>query len=186
MLNLTLSVCFSCNGFAIWLQDRLIYPASTSAIAAHEEMPDAIKEDFNEAASIVDKSPRGAAALLRLSIQKLMPILGEKGKDINDDIAALVNKGLEVEIQQALDIVRVTGNHAVHPGRIDLRDDRATAITLFELVNLIVEKRIATPKRIAAMFKNLPQGALKQIETRDAPKQIESLAGESEEKGSSG
>jgi hypothetical protein len=110
--------------------------------------------------------------LLRLCVQKLMPILGEKGKNINEDIASLVQQGLEVEIQQALDIVRVTGNHVVHPGQIDLNDNKATAIALFELINLIVERRIATPRRIETMFKTLPPTALEQIEKRDAPKQL--------------
>ena len=143
-------------------------------------MPDPIKEDFHEAASIVDKSPRGAAALLRLCIQKLMPIFGEKGRDLNDDIGALVKKGLEVDIQRALDIVRVTGNEAVHPGTIDLKDDKATAIRLFELLNLIIERRIATPNRIAALFEGLPPGTLEQIKRRDAPN--EKADGESGDK----
>jgi len=169
MANLALSMCFSCKGFAIWVEDKLIYPVRNATITAHEDMPDAIRSDFDEAASIVDKSPRGAAALLRLCIQKLMPILKEKGKNLNEDIASLVRKGLELDIQRALDIVRVTGNHVVHPGQIDLEDNKATAITLFELVNLIIERRIATPQRIEAMFRNLPPGALDQIESRDAP-----------------
>ena len=63
-----------------------------------------------------------------------MPLLGEKGKKIDDDIASLVRKGLEPDIQQALDVVRVTGNNAVHPGQIILEDDKATAVALFELV----------------------------------------------------
>ena len=36
--------------------------------------------------------------------------LGESGKNINDDIAALVKKGLNLMIQQSLDVVRVIGN----------------------------------------------------------------------------
>jgi hypothetical protein len=78
-----------------------------------------------------------------------------------------VRKGLETEIQQALDIVRVTGNNAVHPGQIELKDNKAIAMTLFELVNLIVERHIATPNRIKSMFEKLPPRALRSIEERD-------------------
>jgi hypothetical protein len=173
MANLAFSMCFSCDGFAIWVEDKLIYPIRNATITAHAEMPAAIRADFDEAASIVDKSPRGAAALLRLCIQKLMGVLGEKGKDLNEDIGSLVRKGLPIRVKQALDIVRVTGNNAVHPGEINLKDDKATATTLFTLVNLIVENQIAQPSQIAAMFENLPSGALEQIERRDAQPQTD-------------
>ena len=170
MVNFCFSRCVSCEGFAIWVRDAFIYPAKESNFVAHEEMPADVRDDFKEAASIVDKSPRGAAALLRLAIQKLMPDLGEESGNLNEDIASLVNKGLETDIQRALDIVRVIGNHAVHPGQIDLKDNKAIATTLFGLVNLIVERRIATPNRIKALFDGLPSTALEQIQKRDATK----------------
>jgi hypothetical protein len=167
MANLCLSHCFACKGFSIWVGDDVIYPQHSTEIEGHEEMPPEIRRDFDEAASIINLSPRGAAALLRLCIQQLMPILGEKGKNLNDDISSLVARGLEPEIQQALDLLRVIGNHAVHPGEIDLRDDKSIAVKLFELVNLIVERRIATPKRIGALFSGLPEKDRKAIERRD-------------------
>lgn len=168
VINLYLSTCFSCERVAVWIADRLVHPENTSSIHPNDEMPDEIRPDFLEAASIVDRSPRGAAALLRLCIQKLTAYLGEKGKNIDDDIGALVKRGLDARIQRALDVVRVIGNNAVHPGQIDLRDDKATAIELFRLVNLIVEAMIATPKHIEAMYGSLPKGALEAIEKRDA------------------
>jgi hypothetical protein len=167
MVNLCLSHCYSCKGFAAWVGDSLAYPVKDSVIIAHEDMPAPIREDFDEAAAIVNRSPRGVAALLRLCIQNLMPLLGEKGENINEDIASLVSKGLESEVQQAMDVLRVIGNNAVHPGQMDLKDDKAIAVRLFELLNMIIERCITTPKRIASLYGTLPESALKAIATRD-------------------
>ena len=93
--------------------------------------------------------------------------LGKNGKNINDDISALVKEGLPPEIQQALDIVRVVGNNAVHPGELSEDDVAEVSDTLFELVNQIVEERIARPKKLNSMFSKLPQGALDAIKKRD-------------------
>ena len=167
LVNVATSQCYSCDGFSLWVEDKIVYPAHNSTIVAHDEMPDSVKADFNEAASIVDLSARGAAGLLRLCIQKSMMHLGLKGKKIDDDIAELVKRGLDTRIQKALDIVRVIGNEAVHPGTIDLRDDKSTAIELFALVNLIVETMIAQPKHIERMYDALPASKREAIEKRD-------------------
>jgi hypothetical protein len=172
-VNFFVSACYSCDAFAVWVENNLVYPVSQSTVEAHEMMPARVKADFTEAGSIVNLSPRGAAALARLCIQKLMTELGESGDNLNSDIASLVKKGLEVEVQRALDVVRVIGNNAVHPGEIDLKDDKETALTLLGLVNLIVERRIAAPKKLEALFAGLPPDALKQIEGRDGPQRDE-------------
>ncbi|WP_407306129.1 DUF4145 domain-containing protein [Acinetobacter sp.] len=108
--------------------------------------------------------------LLRLVVQKLMIELGEKGKDINQDIASLVSKGLDPHIQQALDFCRVVGNNAVHPGKINLEDSPEIAQTLFEMINYIIEDLIARPKKIRDRFESLPEGVRARIEERDKPK----------------
>src|SRR5262249_31998850 len=146
LMNVHASKCFSCDRIALWRADELIYPVNHISIAPTEGMPDDVKADFIEANEILDKSPRGAAALLRLSIQKLMVHLEEKGENINADIGSLVKKGLDPRIQKALDVVRVVGNNAVHPGQIDLNDDKTIATKLFGLVNVIVESQITQEK----------------------------------------
>lgn len=165
--DLTESRCGHCTKSSYWVGDRMIYPIATSAPRPHPDMPESLTEDFNEARNIVNQSPRGAAALLRLCLQKLMVELGESGKDINKDIGSLVSKGLPEEVQQALDIVRVIGNESVHPGELDIRDDHETAIQLFDLINFIIEERIARKKRIGALFARLPEGKRQGIEARD-------------------
>ena len=165
--NLRYSMCTRCKEYALWREGKMIYPISTTAPLPAEDMPENVKADFLEARNIVNPSPRGAAALLRLALQELMPHLGEKGKSINDDIAELVKKGLPAKLQQALDGVRVIGNEAVHPGQIDLRDDPATAAVLFDLVNMIVDVMITQPKKVEGVYQSLPQSKRDAIKKRD-------------------
>ena len=129
-----------------------------------------ILRDYEEASSILNLSPRGAAALLRLAIQKLCKHLGENGKNINNDIESLVKKGLSPIIQKSLDVVRVIGNEAVHPGTLDLRDDRDVASKLFRLVNLITDRMITYPKQVNEMFDGLPAPKKEEIQKRDTKK----------------
>jgi hypothetical protein len=167
VLNLHLTQCYNCKKFAVWVHDRLLFPATKPGVLPNPDLPDEILADFEEARGIVDASPRGAAALLRLSIQKLCQHLGEKGKNIDDDIASLVKKGLNPLVQQALDIVRVIGNEAVHPGVMDLKDDRDTALQLFELVNSIADQMISHPQKIKTMYLKLPEAKRDAIAKRD-------------------
>lgn len=178
--GLYLARCAHCSGLSCWrgtthneegyTDGIMLIPDGSVAPFPHPEMPQVVATDYLEARSIVNSSPRGAAALLRLAIQKFCVELGETSGNVNADIGALVKKGLPVEIQQALDVVRVVGNNAVHPGELSEEDIADVAITLFELVNAIVEDRIARPKKLAALFERLPQGAREAIAKRDAPK----------------
>jgi hypothetical protein len=168
--NLHVSYCVACRNSAVWVVGKMVHPVTNSEVSPSPDLPEDVKEDFNEAALIVDASPRGAAALLRLALQKLVKAVGGKGENINVDIGELARKGLPVQIQQALDIVRVVGNNAVHPGEIDLRDDRDTAIRLFQLINLIADAMITQPRNIEAMFGSLPAGAREAIDRRDKQK----------------
>lgn len=159
--------CGRCRELSYWYEERLVVPSASTAPPAHEDFPDDARADYDEARDIVARSPKAAAALLRLCLQKLMPILGEKGDNINDDIRSLVQKGVPDFVQQALDYCRVVGNNAVHPGEIVLDDTPEVATALFEMLNVIVEQRIAMPKRIRAQYDGLPPAARAAIEKRD-------------------
>jgi hypothetical protein len=58
----------------------------------------------------------------------------------------------------------------VHPGQLDMKDDHETAVQLFELINFIVEDRIARPKKIQALYNRLPETKRQAIEKRDKVK----------------
>ena len=161
--------CISCGNKSLWQNENLVYPLVAIFPKPNSEMSISVLSLYNEAGEISNKSPRGACALLRLAIQLLCKELGEEGKDINTDVKNLVKKGLPEIVKQSLDIVRVVGNKAAHPGQIELDvDNPETAESLFELVNLIVEYMIAMPKRVRGMYNKLPNGAKDAIEKRDS------------------
>ncbi|WP_276682461.1 DUF4145 domain-containing protein [Empedobacter brevis] len=161
------SYCERCGGSTIWLEESIIFPQNSIVEPANPDLPEEIIADYNEAAMVLNLSPRSAAALLRLSIQKLCKFLGESGKDINNDIKNLVSKGLPLKVQEALDSVRVIGNESVHPGELNLKDNREIANKLFKLVNFIATKLITEPKEIDDLYSSLPKSKLDGINKRD-------------------
>ena len=165
--NLYLSKCYNCNKISVWVHDTLLFPNEKFGVHPNPDLPENIIHDFEEARSILGLSPRGAAALLRLCVQKLCIHLGEKGKNIDDDIASLVSKGLNPLVQKALDIVRVIGNASVHPGVIDINDDRDTASQLLVLINSITDQMISHPKQVEELYGKLPADKRKAIEKRN-------------------
>lgn len=158
--------CDHCEEHTVWVGETQVFPDVTNAPAPNLDLSQSIKDIYLEAASISAKSPRGAAALLRLAVQMLCKELGEPGKNINSDIASLVDKGLPRRVQQSLDCVRVIGNNAVHPGQIDA-DDPNVVGQLFHLVNIIAEAMISMPKRVDGIYSSLPPQDRNNIEKRD-------------------
>lgn len=150
---------------------RIIYPPASTAPMHHIDLPEDLQQEYNEARAIVEQSPRGAAALLRLCLEKLCAHLtGNDGKSINDNIKDLVAKDLPIRVQQSLDYLRVVGNNAVHPGQIDLRDTPEMVLAMFGLINFIVDNQITQPKTIETLYSHIPEGAREAVERRDATK----------------
>ena len=160
--------CDHCKKFSIWIDKEMIYPLSSVAPLPIGEMPLSVKRLYNEARDIFNKSPRGACALLRLAIQVLVKELGEDEKNLNQAIGNLVERGLPEDIQKALDILRVIGNKAVHPGKISKEDDSQTVKTLFILVNLICEKMITDKNKLKSMYDSLSKNQKEAIDKRDS------------------
>lgn len=165
--DLEIARCTNCNRYSVWREKKMLYPSTGAAPLPNAHLPENIRDDYEEARDILSRSPRGAAALLRLAIQKLCTFLVQGEDDLNAAIGILVKRGLNVQVQQALDAVRVVGNNAVHPGQIDLKDSPETSERLFELVNIIAEAMISQPKRVAEMYEKLSEGQREQIANRD-------------------
>lgn len=165
----SISECDHCGQHSFWKEYKMIYPYSGTAPLPNPDLPENIKDDYIEARNIIELSPRGSVALLRLAIQKLCVYLGEPGKNINTDIGNLVAKGLPIKMQKALDSVRVVGNNAVHPGVIDLKDDIAIARKLFAFVNIIADVMITQPNEIDKFYEEtVPENLKEAINKRDS------------------
>lgn len=112
--DLWVSICNECNNYTVWENDRMIFPFQYELCQPIEGMPDDVKEIYEEAASVFSHSPRAAAALVRLGVEKLIPQLpGFKinpKHSINDMIGSLVIQGIPEHIQQGLDSIRLFGN----------------------------------------------------------------------------
>lgn len=167
--SLSFATCSSCDEPSVWMHNKMVYPITSNVPSPNSDLSEEIKKLYQEAASITEFSPRGATAILRLALQKLLIQLGKKGKDINSDIKEMVAGGLSPKIQQALDIVRVVGNNAVHPGQIDMDDNNEIASRLFHILNFIADELISKPKELENLYSGIiPETTKQQIKTRDS------------------
>lgn len=169
----TSAECQHCQKHSIWEPIRkqsgtLLYPLFGAAPPPHPKMPVGARADYEEAAKVAGASPRSAAALLRLATQRLCIELELPGKNLNEDIGKLVERGLPERVAKALDAVRVIGNNAVHPGKMSPDDVAAVSATLFKVLNLIVEYVIAAPAEVDELFDGLPEDAKSAIQKRDS------------------
>lgn len=144
-----------------------MFPPKLVAPPAHVDLPEPALATYNEARAVLPASARASGALLRLCLQQLVAELGAVSGNLNTAVGELVAYGLPPRIQQAMDSVRVIGNEAVHPGTIDVSEQPATVLAMFDLVNLIVETMITQPNAVNAIYEGLPQSTLDQIDRRD-------------------
>ena len=157
MLNLHVSRCYNCKGFTVWVRDRLVFPvrgdepAEIVVEGEFEEVEEHVEEDgedqevsedFEEAAAILNKFPRGAAALTRVCIQNMMPLLKENAKNLDENISSLVRKGLEVEIQQAMDALQVVRKNPSQTTEVDLKEENEAAKIFLTSLRQILKRRM--------------------------------------------
>ena len=171
-------VCRACGKGSIWKKHstidannydlKLIDPIMPDAPEASSDMPADVKVDYDEARLIAAYSPRSAAALLRLSLQKLCVHLGEPGKHIDTDIRSLAKRPEFGErLIKAADTLRIVGNNSVHPGEMNEQDIDQSCNGLFELLNLIVHAGISQVNDWDDMYKRLPEKARAAAEKKD-------------------
>lgn len=143
-----------------------IYPSEITNVEQPVKcMPDNIKSIYEEAASIVDKSPRAAATLLRLALQSLLEkiIHDKKLKSIYDAINNQLDPNTPDFIKDIMNIVRKEGNNSAHKadykelGYINIKDNNSKAMKdanlLFHYINIICKYVIGLQESMY-QFKN--------------------------------
>lgn len=166
--KLSVATCSSCSNFTLWVNREIVYPKKTTVPPPNKDLDESIKALYVEASTILVDSPKGSTALLRLALQMLLKQIGKSGKNINSDIKDLVAEGLSPKIQQALDLLRVVGNNAVHPGQINLDDNAEVAEKLFSILNFIADELITKPKELEILYADLiPPDTQEHIKIRD-------------------
>lgn len=158
------STCLHCRKSAIWYSKdeihKIFFPREV-AIPPEENMPENVKEIYEEASLVLGDSPRAACALLRLALQELMKYLKEnvqiynelKNRNINEDIEKTIDIGnfhqdQKETLKEAMNSVRLIGNKASHPSELDINDNPEIANILFKMINFIVRQIITEPKKI--------------------------------------
>ena len=169
--EIRIATCERCREGTIWYKEKQLWPRIAAGPLPSKDLGDEIIALYNEARDVASLSPRSAAALLRLCTEMLVQHLCRESsinyRDLNQGIGELVQLGLPVQMQQALDTLRVVGNDAVHPGQINFDDDSETVMSLFGFLNLIANDRITQPREIENLYSKLPAQKLQGIEDRD-------------------
>lgn len=158
--GLVASECEHCKNYMFWFDKKIIFPKYSTVPAPHKDMPENVKKDYVEARNIVNDSPRGACALLRLALDKLMDELEAKGTSLHNKILNYIEEeeeGRGTSLEHAFTSVRVIGNESVHIGTLDMKDNVEIAIALFEILNYIVYDTISKKKKIEEIHNILPE-----------------------------
>ena len=71
----------------------------------------------------------------------MMPLLKENAKNLDENISSLVRKGLEVEIQLAMDVLQVVRKKS-QTTEVDLKEENETAKIFLTSLTQILKRRM--------------------------------------------
>ena len=152
-----LAECLYCGKFSIWVDKEIIYSFISTAQPPHKNMPETVRETYEEARSVAQLSPRSAAVLLRVTLEMLVIVLKKTKKErLHKVIGRLQKQGLSDAVVETLkSVTTITNEGGSHAGKIDLRSENDLMVVdqLFFAVNYIVEEVIAHHNRLVNLKK---------------------------------
>lgn len=167
--------CGSCHKWNVWHDQSMVYPPFQVGPPPHRDMPEGARELYEEASRVAHVSLRAGAAMARAAIERLI-------KDIDpdaparaklDDRIVRLRGQVSTSLGQLLDVVRVTGNSALHrddhPSEIvvlalDDKEGPATLGVLLQAANDMVDELITKPRTAESLWNMLPESVRRRTE----------------------
>jgi hypothetical protein len=166
--------CASCERWSMWYRHQMVFPTRRVGSPAHADMPAEVLELYEEAAEVAAVSRRAGAAFARVMVERLIKILDPGASPtakLHQRIARLKSR-VSTPLGQMLDVVRVTGNGAVHVDdqpddlvimALDDQEGPALLELLLETANDLVDELITRPKIVGDLWDKLPEAVKAQI-----------------------
>ncbi len=109
----------SCQPYRHELACYFAHPKSACRPPLPSEVPDDLANDYNEAALVLQDSPKASAALSRRCLQHLLREKANvKHQDLGKEIQEVLDRNLlPAELAEEIDAVRNIGNFAAHAGK---------------------------------------------------------------------
>ena len=152
-------VCSTCRRPSIYRDEwdggawvtSLAYP---TAITAPKEAPPRIRETFDEALSVLHRSPSLAAVGIRKCLEGICDHQNAQGKTLAQRIAFLASNGaIPRTLGEMMDASRTFGNIGAHFG--DTNVTRADGQILVEFARAVLEYIYVAPARVESVRKRL-------------------------------
>lgn len=130
---------------------QLVYPIP---LGAPEEVPKEIGKVFNEAVSVLHRSPNLCAIGIRRSLEGICDDQKAAGRTLSDKIKFLSSKGIVPKtLSDMMETSRLFENIGEHFGELDISLNEATSLVHF--VMAIFECVYVAPAKINAAIKSL-------------------------------
>lgn len=156
----------------------MLYPFGGTAPVAAENMPDDVRELYEEARAVVGLSRRAGAALARATLERLLrgQYPDVKSNARLEDLILRAEQDVSSGLIDLLTLIRHVGNKSLHVA--DVPDDAVVMVmapeqtelaeVLFAAINELVDELITKPQRNARLGALIPDGVRETIERKRA------------------
>lgn len=177
----SVSKCFSCKDFSLWIDNELAWPPLKDRVAGElpepsVDLPPAVQDLYKEAAAVLPHSKRAAAALCRAALEQMVKYLTQDlpMESRLDDRLASLSERVSPSTFKALHIIRHTGNTALHGEKDGDQSaviyldgsDGTIAEVFFVAINALAEELITKPREMEDLYSKLPNGVRESLEAK--------------------